>query len=70
MHLTSFHRRNLGGGQGGGGNATQYFFNQGRVYLITELNNGIQKTDRKKKMKNLCFMATIFPYSKFDFFVK
>jgi hypothetical protein len=31
----------------------QYFFNLGIVYLVTELNNGKYKIDRKKEMKNL-----------------
>jgi hypothetical protein len=67
------HRRNLKGGGGDKGRQMpppQYFFNLGIVYLVTELNNGKYKIDRKKKMKNLRFMGPIFPSFKFDSFVK
>jgi hypothetical protein len=59
-----------GGGGQGGANVPQYFFILRIVYLVTELNNGKYKIERKKKTKNVRFMGPIFPSFKFDSIVK
>jgi hypothetical protein len=40
-----------------------YLFNLGIIYLVTELNNGKEKIERKMKMKNLRFKGPISPLS-------
>jgi hypothetical protein len=47
----------------------QYSFKLGIVFVVTKLNKGSQK-EEKKKMKNLRYIGTIFPSIKFDSFVK
>jgi hypothetical protein len=40
------------------------------VILVTELNNGKLKKDRKNKIKNFCSVGVIFHSFKSDSFVK